>query len=223
MGDLSTFGWFRGRNVIGISPGTEKGTILFTGHRDAVPKAPEGAYDDGSGTAAVMELARVLSPGLHRYTYVFAALDGEEVGLAGARVLMNRRIPELKDIRLSINLDPSGRRSHSMYLPCSSPGARAGAGGLLTCRCCCSPPRLPPRGPSELRCWHPSNSSRRPGWRCSLHSTLSRRWWAFGASSAAGPPDTPALLHFGRPCLCATPPTAAVSHPWHEACASAPR
>lgn len=123
--------WFSGRNVIGVSPGTESGTILFTAHRDVVAKAPEGAYDDGSGTAAVMELARVLSAGPHRYTYVFVALDGEEVGLAGARVLMNRRIPELKQIRLAVNLDMVGHKDAVQFFGAYTQFLSPQAQGLL--------------------------------------------------------------------------------------------
>ena len=46
-----------------------------------------GANDDGSGTAAVIEAARVLSK--HRFpgTMVYAALSGEEQGLYGGKVL----------------------------------------------------------------------------------------------------------------------------------------
>jgi hypothetical protein len=68
--------------------------IVITGHldsrrtdvMDATGDAP-GANDDGSGTAAVIEAARVLSK--HRFpaTLVFAALSGEEQGLYGGKVL----------------------------------------------------------------------------------------------------------------------------------------
>jgi hypothetical protein len=123
-------GWYRGRNIIGVLPGWGKGTVVVTAHRDCVPSAPEGAYDNGSGTSVVLELARVLATGgPHRYTYAFAALDGEEIGLAGARFLMNHRPEALKDIRLMINLDEVGLREadlravwYSQYL---STGARA--------------------------------------------------------------------------------------------------
>jgi hypothetical protein len=104
-------GWYSGRNVIGILPGWGKGIVILTAHRDCAPQALEGAYDNGSGTAVILELARVLSVGgPHRYTYAFAALDGEEIGLAGARFLMNHRPKALKDIRLMINLDMVGIR-----------------------------------------------------------------------------------------------------------------
>lgn len=132
--DNTGWGWYKGRNVIGILSGQEAGAIIITAHRDCVPEAPEGAYDNGSGTAAMLELARVMSEtGPHRYTYAFVALDGEEYGLTGSRVLMNNRPAKLKDMRLMINLDMVGlkgiqglRITHTQYL---SPETRALAAG----------------------------------------------------------------------------------------------
>lgn len=50
---------------------------------DAVSDAP-GANDDGSGTAVVMELARIMAPHEYDATVVFIAFAGEEQGLLGA-------------------------------------------------------------------------------------------------------------------------------------------
>jgi hypothetical protein len=68
--------------------------IVITGHIDSrvsdvmdfTSDAP-GANDDASGVAAVMEAARILSK--HRFpaTLVYAALEGEEQGLYGGKVL----------------------------------------------------------------------------------------------------------------------------------------
>src|SRR5262249_7189437 len=46
-----------------------------------------GACDDGSGTAAVMELARVMSQYEFDKTLVFVAFAGEEQGLVGSTLL----------------------------------------------------------------------------------------------------------------------------------------
>ena len=62
------------------------------GARDPSANAP-GANDDGSGTAAVIELARVFSRAYPRgfdATVIFAAHDGEEQGLLGSRHLAQR-------------------------------------------------------------------------------------------------------------------------------------
>jgi len=83
-------------NVVAIQRGTEwpDQVVIITGHIDsrvsdvmnATADAP-GANDDGSGTAAVIEAARVLSR--HRFpaTIVYAALSGEEQGLVGGRIM----------------------------------------------------------------------------------------------------------------------------------------
>jgi Peptidase family M28 len=68
--------------------------VLITAHldsrvtdiMDATSDAP-GADDDGSGIAAVLEAARVLSKHRLRATVVYAALSGEEQGLYGGKLL----------------------------------------------------------------------------------------------------------------------------------------
>jgi Zn-dependent M28 family amino/carboxypeptidase len=53
---------------------------------DITADAP-GANDDGSGTALVLEAARVLSQRRFPSTIVYAVLSGEEQGLYGGKVL----------------------------------------------------------------------------------------------------------------------------------------
>ncbi len=83
-------------NVVAIQRGTERSNdvVVITGHIDsrvtdvmnATSDAP-GANDDGSGTAAVIEAARVLSARKFPGTIVYAALSGEEQGLLGGKIL----------------------------------------------------------------------------------------------------------------------------------------
>ena len=98
---------FTGRRVpnpteIGAIVAIQKGTtdpdrvVVISGHIDsrvtdvmnATADAP-GANDDGSGTAAVIEAARVLSKHKFPATIVYAVLEGEEQGLYGGKVLAN--------------------------------------------------------------------------------------------------------------------------------------
>ena len=85
-----------GVNVVGILPGTDSllrnEAILVDAHYDHVGIGTpvngdsifNGADDDGSGTVAVMEIARILAAhGGARRTIIFAATTGEEVGLIG--------------------------------------------------------------------------------------------------------------------------------------------
>lgn len=83
-------------DVVAIQRGTTdpERYVLISGHYDsrnsdplnAVDDAP-GANDDGSGTVAVIEAARVLSRQKFNGTVVYAALAGEEQGLNGGQTL----------------------------------------------------------------------------------------------------------------------------------------
>lgn len=82
-------------NVVATLPGTQTGAkervYVISGHYDSRSlgimdtdtEAP-GANDDGSGTAAVMELARVMSKYQFDATLVFMTVAAEEQGLQGA-------------------------------------------------------------------------------------------------------------------------------------------
>jgi hypothetical protein len=82
--------------VLGIQRGSvdPNRVVIISGHIDSrvsdvmntTADAP-GANDDGSGTAAVIEAARVLSQHRFPYTIVYAALAGEEQGLLGGKIL----------------------------------------------------------------------------------------------------------------------------------------
>lgn len=75
-----------GVNVIGVKQGGAKAAerVLISGHYDAVPDCP-GADDNGSGTVAVLETARVLKDAKFARTLVLACWDEEEDGLIGAK------------------------------------------------------------------------------------------------------------------------------------------
>ena len=83
-------------DVVAIQRGTsDPGRVVaITGHidsrvtdvMDATHDAP-GANDDASGTAAVLESARILSKRKFAATIVYGVLSGEEQGLYGGKVL----------------------------------------------------------------------------------------------------------------------------------------
>jgi hypothetical protein len=83
-------------DVVAIQQGTERPNevIIVQGHIDSrvsdvmdfTSDAP-GANDDGSGTALVIEAARVLSRHKYPTTIVYALLSGEEQGLLGGQLL----------------------------------------------------------------------------------------------------------------------------------------
>lgn len=88
------------KNVLAILPGTDPAdtrVYIVSGHydsrasdvMDAKITAP-GANDDASGTAATMEIARVMSKQKFNCTIIFVAMVGEEQGLYGATNLAKR-------------------------------------------------------------------------------------------------------------------------------------
>ena len=83
-------------DVLAIQKGSDgfDNVIIVAGHidsrvtdiLDATSDAP-GANDDGSGSALVLEAARILSKEKHRATIVYALLSGEEQALWGGELL----------------------------------------------------------------------------------------------------------------------------------------
>ncbi|MBU7014475.1 MAG: M20/M25/M40 family metallo-hydrolase [Theionarchaea archaeon] len=71
----------KGYNVIGIKPGSGR-TVLLSAHYDSV--FTDGVIDNGSGVAALLECARILSDKQTTATVYFAFFDAEEIGLLGS-------------------------------------------------------------------------------------------------------------------------------------------
>jgi len=75
----------------GTQPESEKRVYVVSGHYDSMCSSPTdagcdapGANDDASGTAAVLEAARVMAPHKFDATIVFMTVPGEEQGLVGS-------------------------------------------------------------------------------------------------------------------------------------------
>jgi len=113
------------RNVVAVLPGRETGEreriFLVNAHYDSYARAAgeqrssdnfdnfaPGVNDDGSGVAALIEMARVLSQYEFDATIYFAAFTGEEVGLVGSTLMAARLKEEEKKIEGVITLDMIG-------------------------------------------------------------------------------------------------------------------
>ncbi len=106
------------KNVIAVLPGTDpndKRIIMVSGHYDSrvtdvmnIKDFAPGANDDASGTAAVMELCRILSKQKFSATLMFVAMVGEEQGLYGATNLAKRAKEEGWNVHLLLNNDIVG-------------------------------------------------------------------------------------------------------------------
>ncbi|MEP7187283.1 MAG: M20/M25/M40 family metallo-hydrolase [Rhodanobacter sp.] len=78
-------------------------TDIMNAHSDA-----PGANDDGSGVAALIEAARLLSKQPNKATVVFAALSGEEQGLYGGKVLADYAVAQGWQVEADLNNDIVG-------------------------------------------------------------------------------------------------------------------
>jgi Zn-dependent M28 family amino/carboxypeptidase len=109
-------------NIVGFVAGSEsEKLIVITAHYDHVgvgrPNAEgdsiyNGADDNASGTAALIELAKYFKKNRPRHSMMFAALDGEEMGLQGARALIKDFPFPLEQIVLNINMDMISRNEN---------------------------------------------------------------------------------------------------------------
>ncbi len=91
-------------NVIGRPPGGQCLTVAG-GHYDTVAGAP-GASDNASGTATMLELARVQAARGNPEQTCFIAFSGEELGLLGSQYYVENLTDEQRRaIRFMLNLD----------------------------------------------------------------------------------------------------------------------
>jgi Zn-dependent M28 family amino/carboxypeptidase len=94
---------------------TDDRVLIISGHLDSRATdvmnssidAP-GANDDGSGVAAMMELARIMSKREFPFTIVFVAVVGEEQGLYGAKYLADKAKEQQWNVIAMINNDMIG-------------------------------------------------------------------------------------------------------------------
>ncbi|MCF8321368.1 MAG: M28 family metallopeptidase [Flavobacterium sp.] len=94
---------------------TDDRVLIISGHldsratdvMDSTIDAP-GANDDGSGVAAMMELARIMSKREFPFTIVFVAVVGEEQGLYGAKYLADKAKEQQWNVIAMINNDMIG-------------------------------------------------------------------------------------------------------------------
>jgi Tol biopolymer transport system component len=109
--------WFDSRSALGGQTAnvlaTLKGTInpelvyVVSSHYDSVAAGP-GADDDSSGTAALLEAARILAKHPQPATIVFASFTGEESGLLGSREFVRRAVADKVRVVGALNNDMIG-------------------------------------------------------------------------------------------------------------------
>lgn len=93
--------------AVGLFPGRSDSIIIIGGHIDSDFHENPGANDDASGTATMLELARVWSNKPRHYTLVFAAFGGEEAGLIGSYWFADH-FEHMARVALMLQIDMSG-------------------------------------------------------------------------------------------------------------------
>jgi aminopeptidase YwaD len=117
-----------GHNVIGYIDNRAATTVILGAHYDHLgygedgnsrntshePAIHNGADDNASGTAALIELARKLkSSKATNNNYLFIAFSGEELGLFGSKYFTEHPTIDLKNVDYMINMDMVGRLNDS--------------------------------------------------------------------------------------------------------------
>lgn len=116
------------RNLVGYLDNGAASTVVIGAHYDHLGSGEDGnsmirtgdmqihngADDNASGVAAMIELARLLRASkLKTQNYLFIAFSGEELGLHGSKYFVEHPTVDLKSVRYMINMDMIGRLNDS--------------------------------------------------------------------------------------------------------------
>ncbi|WP_157986396.1 M20/M25/M40 family metallo-hydrolase [Chitinophaga alhagiae] len=134
-----------GTNVVGYIDNGAPATVVLGAHYDHLgygedhnSMAPSekaihnGADDNASGTAALLELGRLLkSSGLKKNNYVLVAFSGEELGLFGSKYFVENGGIAAKDMNYMVNMDMVGRLTDDKGLQIGGIGTSPAWGPIL--------------------------------------------------------------------------------------------
>lgn len=115
-----------GYNVVGYIPAKTDTTVIIGAHYDHLgwggegsgsryleekPMIHNGADDNGSGSSALLELARYYSTrrGELKYSLLFISFSGEEFGILGSGHYARNMTIDSSKVRMMINMDMIGR------------------------------------------------------------------------------------------------------------------
>ena len=103
------------QNVIGSIKGTTTpdSMIVVLAHYDHLGQMGKhtyfpGANDNASGVAMILNMAKHYALNKPKYTMVFIALSGEELGILGARAFTENPLIDLTKIKFLVNFDLAG-------------------------------------------------------------------------------------------------------------------
>lgn len=109
-------------NVVGEIPGASEERVTVGAHYDSWDVGP-CAVDNGSGVAALLEIARVAAAlGPHERTLRFVSFGAEELGIQGAIAYGLSHAEEIRRLcRLMVNIDILGTTHGSLSITAVSP------------------------------------------------------------------------------------------------------
>ncbi|MCL7752136.1 M28 family peptidase [Polaribacter sp. Z022] len=120
--DVNGDGTITGNNVIGYTDNKAKNTVVIGAHydhlgyggegslyRDSIKAVHNGADDNASGIAILLNLAAKLKGKNTNNNYLFMAFSGEEMGLLGSNYFVKNPTIDTKKVSYMINLDMVGR------------------------------------------------------------------------------------------------------------------
>ena len=116
--DLAICGINQHKDIFAVLPGTDtsdKSVVIIEGHLDSrcaglcdTSCLAEGMEDNGSGSALVLELARVMSKYSYKNSIVFLLTISEEQGLYGAEAFANYALQKGITLKAVLNNDVIG-------------------------------------------------------------------------------------------------------------------
>jgi len=130
------------RNVVGVIPGTSRalrGEVVVVGAHydhlglggfgaldpDSTGRVHNGADDNASGTAALLEIGRRLAHSRPARTVVLVAFSGEELGTLGSSYFVQHATPQpIDSLYAMLNLDMVGRLRNARLLALGAATAR---------------------------------------------------------------------------------------------------
>jgi len=119
-----------GNNILSYINNNAKYTVVLGAHYDHLGHGEDGnslhaakdgsihngADDNASGTAALMQLAaRIKDAGLKNYNYVFMHFSAEELGLIGSKKIVEELGLDSSNVAYMINMDMVGRLNDSTH------------------------------------------------------------------------------------------------------------
>jgi len=119
-----------GHNIIGYIDNGAASTVILGAHYDhlgygedhnslytgSIPQIHNGADDNASGTAALIEISKLLKASKFKNNnYLFVSFSGEELGLFGSKYFTEHPAIDLSTANYMINMDMVGRLNDSTH------------------------------------------------------------------------------------------------------------